>query len=220
MAKDPLPWLATNVRVLLTRIAALEQALLRKPDFTFSPTAPTFFPFVPPGLHHPTPGTDAHPSKPPGLHQPACIFPVVFDDKDNDEHHEEIPVSELDDSMALRSMTLPRPSTPPSPEFEFEFSALCDFLHNVHLKTYMDEINLFFTLYEDIDDDDDDDDFGDDEEDGEVPSYAEEIACIDSYLAKRKDGDDDEDDVYDDLGVLALKDWRAWNVDMLKRQNG
>ena len=30
----------------------------------------------------------------------------------------------------------------------------------------------------------------------------------------------DEDDVYDDLGVLALKDWRAWNVDMLKRQNG
>ena len=30
----------------------------------------------------------------------------------------------------------------------------------------------------------------------------------------------DEDDVYDDLEVLALKDWRAWNVDMLKRQNG
>lgn len=97
---------------------------------------------------------------------------------------------------------------------EFEFSVLCSFLHNLRMKTYMDEINLLFSLCED--DDDDDDGSGDEEEYGTVLSYAEEIAGIDSYLAElRLQGRDD-----DDLDVIELKDLRKWTEAMMKGPNG
>ena len=54
MAQDPLPWLATNVRDLLSRIAALERALERtEKDFAFNNMALNFFPRFPPGVHAP-----------------------------------------------------------------------------------------------------------------------------------------------------------------------
>ena len=48
VAKDPLPWLATNVRDLLSRIAILEEALrCTKSEFAFNPGAPVFVPARP-----------------------------------------------------------------------------------------------------------------------------------------------------------------------------